>query len=90
MMHGTYNIKSGLDVSGSGKGQVAGCCEYDNELLVPSSAGNFWNDRGTLSFLTLILLKWTIWRAPTNASKWRMGFNSAFKGLRRILVMELV
>ena len=31
--------------------------------------------------LTLILPKWTIWRAPTNASKWRMGFNSAFKGL---------
>ena len=30
--------------------------------------------------LTLILLTWTIWRAPTNASKWRMGFNSAFKG----------
>jgi hypothetical protein len=25
--------------------------------------------------LTLILLTWTIWRAPTNASKWRMGFN---------------
>ena len=24
---------------------------------------------------------WAIWRAPTNASKWRMGFNSAFKGL---------
>jgi hypothetical protein len=31
--------------------------------------------------LTLILLTWTIWGAPTNASKWRMGFNSAFKGL---------
>ena len=31
--------------------------------------------------LTLILLMWTKWRAPTNASKWRMGFNSAFKGL---------
>ena len=31
--------------------------------------------------LTLILLTWTIWRAATNASKWRMGFNSAFKGL---------
>ena len=31
--------------------------------------------------LTLILLTWTIWRAPNNASKWRMGFNSAFKGL---------
>ena len=25
--------------------------------------------------LTLVLLTWTIWRAPTNASKWRMGFN---------------
>ena len=31
--------------------------------------------------LTLTLLMWTIWRAPTNTSKWRMGFNSAFKGL---------
>ena len=31
--------------------------------------------------LTLTLLTWTIWRAPTNASKWRMGFNSAFKRL---------
>jgi hypothetical protein len=27
-------------------------------------------------YLTLILLTWTIWRAPTNASKWRMGFNT--------------
>ena len=27
--------------------------------------------------LTLILLTWTIWRAPTNASKWQMGFNSS-------------
>ena len=25
--------------------------------------------------LTLILLTWTKWRAPTNASKWWMGFN---------------
>ena len=33
------------------------------------------------TLLTLNLLTWTIWRAPTNASKWRMGFNSAFKGL---------
>jgi hypothetical protein len=35
--------------------------------------------------LTLILLTWTIWRAPTNARKWRMGFNSAFKGLNNTL-----
>ena len=32
--------------------------------------------------LTLILLTWTIWRSPTNASKWRMEFNSALKGLQ--------
>jgi hypothetical protein len=32
--------------------------------------------------LTLILLTWTKWRAPASASKWRMGFNSAFKGLK--------
>ena len=30
------------------------------------------------AYLTFILLTWTIWRAP---SKWRMGFNSPFKGL---------
>ena len=33
--------------------------------------------------LTLILLKWRIWWAPNNASKWRMGFNWAFKGLKK-------
>ena len=32
--------------------------------------------------LTLILLTWTIWRAPTNASKWRMILNSAFRRLK--------
>ena len=39
----------------------------------------------TLTFispLTLILLTWRIWWAPNNASKWQMGFNSAFKGLK--------
>jgi len=30
--------------------------------------------------LTLILLMWRIWWAPNNASRWQMGFNSAFKG----------
>ena len=39
--------------------------------------------------LTLILLTWTIWRAPTNASKWRMGFNSAFKGINTLKVYNL-
>jgi hypothetical protein len=31
--------------------------------------------------LTLILLTSTKWWAPVSASKWRMGFSSAFKGL---------
>jgi len=31
--------------------------------------------------LTLILLTWRIWWAPNNASRWQVGFNSAFKGL---------
>jgi len=39
--------------------------------------------------LTLILLTWRIWRAPNNASKWQMGFNSAFKGLMHRLPYEL-
>jgi len=34
-----------------------------------------------MAVLTLILLTWRIWWAPNNASKWQMGFNSAFKGL---------
>jgi hypothetical protein len=28
------------------------------------------------------LLTWRIWRAPNNASRWQMGFNSAFEGLK--------
>ena len=32
-------------------------------------------------FLTLNLLTTTIVAPPSNASKWQMGFNSAFKGL---------
>jgi len=31
--------------------------------------------------LTLILLTWRKWLTPNNASKWQIGFNSAFKGL---------
>jgi len=32
--------------------------------------------------LTLNPLTWKIWWAPNNASRWQMGFNSAFKGLK--------
>jgi len=33
--------------------------------------------------LTLILLMWRLWWAPNNASRWRMGFKSEFKGLKK-------
>jgi len=36
----------------------------------------------------LILLTWRIWWAPNNASKWQMGFNSAFKGLIKVTFMN--
>ena len=52
------------------------------ELMLIKDAGKLNCD---LQCLTRILLTWTIWRAPTNASKWRMGFNSAFKGLIKVL-----
>jgi len=35
----------------------------------------------TSRYLTLNLLTTTIVAPPSNASKWQMGFNSAFKGL---------
>ena len=35
--------------------------------------------------LTLNLLTTTIVAPPSNASKWQMGFNSAFKGLNRFM-----
>jgi hypothetical protein len=40
-------------------------------------------------YLTLNPLTWKIWLAPNNASKWKMEFNSAFKGLTVILSMKL-
>ena len=37
-------------------------------------------------YLTLTLLMWTKWWAPTNASKWRKGFNSAFKRVKNVFI----
>jgi hypothetical protein len=39
--------------------------------------------------LTLILLTWRKWWAPNNASKQQMGFNSEFKGLKKILTTQV-
>jgi len=40
-------------------------------------------DGNNKTYLTLILLMWRIWLATNNASKWQVGFNSAFKGLNK-------
>jgi hypothetical protein len=44
---------------------------------------NYW----TILILTLILLTWNIGWAPNNASRWQMGFNSAFRGLKTLIYM---
>ena len=44
----------------------------------------------TIIHLTLILLTWRMWWVPNNASKWQMGFNSAFKELKCPLTLILL
>ena len=63
-----------------------GNCFIDVFLEVKCGLGGNDSESGFMirRLLTLTLLTWTIWRAPTNASKWRMGFNSVFKGLIKI------
>jgi hypothetical protein len=41
-----------------------------------------WGWKSIFTCLTLILLMWRIWWAPNSASRWQMGLNSAFEGLR--------
>jgi len=43
----------------------------------------------TECLLTLILLTWRIGWAPNNASRWQMGFNLAFKGLKKSIYREM-
>ena len=40
--------------------------------------------------LTLTLLTWRIWWARNTTSRWQMGFNSAFKGLKCPLTLILL
>jgi len=40
--------------------------------------------------LTLNLLTTTIVAPPSNASKWQMGFNSAFRGLNAYNVVDVL
>ena len=39
--------------------------------------------------LTLILLTWRLWWAPNNASRWQIGFNLAFKVLKKLPLQRL-
>ena len=75
----------GCDVNGVGilgSGNERNMKMYKNICRGITRLGTYFLVRDRLGIITLILLTWTKWRAPTNASKWRMGFNSAFKGLR--------
>jgi len=49
--------------------------------LLPDLDSSVVDSKILQALLTLILLTWRIWWAPNNASKLRMGFNSAVKGL---------
>jgi len=51
--------------------------------LVSLASEKTWEVRGLVfEYLTVILLTSTKWWVSVSASKWRMGFNSAFKGLK--------
>jgi len=50
-------------------------------ILVRLFYENFHGNAGFV-ILTLNPLTWKIWRASNNASRWQIGFNSAFKGLK--------
>ena len=70
------------------EGEMVGTCSLymGKENFMQVFVGDIWKKilvgrprhRGEL---TLTLLTWTKWWARASASKWRMGFNSAFKGL---------
>ena len=55
-----------------------------------SDKRSFITDCATCWIKTLYLLTTTIFAPPSNASKWQMGFNSAFKGLNTILTLILL
>jgi hypothetical protein len=54
------------------------------------SEETFKSDQNLQQRLTLNMLTTTIVVPPSNASKWQMGFNSAFKGLICLTLHEMV
>ena len=58
------------------------CCVYlDFLYYLPAYVLSMYLSSHRSQSLTLNLLTTTIVAPPSNASKWQMGFNSAFKGL---------
>jgi len=58
-------------------------CEEQDIFLFSQTPVRLWNSSSALFYhLTLSPLTWRIWWAPNNPSKWQMGFNLAFKGLK--------
>jgi len=50
-------------------------CKLCEKVVAGSVEFQTWNECN----LTLKPLTWKMWLAPNNASRWQMGFNSAFK-----------
>ena len=71
---------------GSAPSTAVNCCDLVRVFVTSAAYANMKNMGSGLS---LILLTWRIWRAPNNASKWQMGFNSAFKVFIRDIEMVL-
>ena len=68
----------------------ANCCSTTHSVLCPHSVLVCWLDCHSkrplfvYTLLTLNLLTTSIVAPSSNASKWQMGFNSAFKGLKAV------
>jgi len=56
---------------------------YPQNIVICHKAVKLFNHT-CFSALTHILLMWRIWWAPNNASRWQVGFNSAFKELTSV------
>jgi hypothetical protein len=65
------------------------CCVVVCDLETSRMGASYIYDISSLKVnnWTLILLTWRKWWTPNNASKWQMGFNSAFKGLMEVFVV---
>ena len=64
--------------------------QYQGTFLLFQTDAHNYKIIGILKQLTLNLLTTTIVAPPSNASKWQMGFNSAFKGLKSRLSLRHV